>query len=118
MATDSNKKEIMKNSIDKVKLVDAGVKDKYGYDMPIKSSSDIKNKIYYPHLRLNTKEAPLLAGCDVGEEITLLVKACVTSHSVNEDENKKNEDFCLEIKKIGVVSTDKEAKDDGVGSKK
>jgi hypothetical protein len=118
--TDINKKDIMKNSIDKIKLVDAGVKDKYGYNtpMPLKSNSDMKNKIYYPHICLDTKEAPMLSGCDVGEEITLLIKASVVSHSVNEDENKKCEDFRLEIKQIGVVSTDKVTPNDGVNSKK
>lgn len=106
---DVSKKEIMKNAIDKVKIVDAGIKDKYGYDSPVKSSSDPKNKIYYPSLRLSAKEAPMLAGTDVGTEVTMIVKGCVTSHSMNEStyNNKKDEDFTLEIRGIGIMETGK-----------
>lgn len=103
---DTNKKGILKSALDKVKLVDAGVKNKYGNEscaIPVKSSTD---KIYYPSLYLDSKEAPMLIGTDVGSEITLLVKAKVTSHSLNErTDSDKNESFNLEIHEIGVVET-------------
>jgi hypothetical protein len=108
MAKDNSKKEIMKGALEKIKLVDAGVKDKYGYlSSPVKSV-DPKERIIYPHLNLDTKEAPILSGSEVGDCITLLIKANVTSHSLRESPQSKCEDFCLEIEKIGVVSTDKE----------
>ena len=109
MEKNNSKKDIVKGALDKIKLVDAGVKNKYGYGLEVaKSPSSPEDKVYYPSLHLDIKEAPMLSGCDVGCEITLLVKAKVTSHSVNENSNKKNEDFCLEIREIGVVSTKKE----------
>ena len=103
---DATKKDIMKTSIDKIKLVDAGVKNKYGISSP-KPVSDYENQVSYPHLDLDTKEAPMLTGCEVGEEVTLLVKAKVTSHSLREGKDHKNENFCLEVCQIGVVSTKK-----------
>ena len=107
---DLSKKGIMKSALDKVKLVDAGVKNKYGYGPDSLKTSAPENpadKIYYPSLHLDTKEAPILSGMDVGTEVTLLVKACVTSHSLRESSDKKTEDFSLDIKQIGVVSTGK-----------
>lgn len=96
------KKEIIKGALSKVKLVDAGTKRETSMCGPVEDSSE--PRIFYPSLYLNTKEAPMLAGSEVGEDITLLIKAKITSHSVNENSKKKNEDFNLEIKKIGVVS--------------
>lgn len=105
---DTNKKEILKSALDKVKLVDAGVKNKNTLSdcaVPCKTSED---KVYYPSLYLSSKEAPMLIGMDVGAEITMLIKAKVTSHSLNERNNEeKREDFNLEINKIGIVETKK-----------
>lgn len=109
-----NKKEgqkgILKSALDKVKLVDAGVKDKYGLECCPTKSSDEPN-ISYPRLYLDTREAPMLTGCDVEDEITLLVKAKVISHSLNENPKNRRESFDLEIKELGVVSTNKEKED-------
>lgn len=114
----ADKKEILKNTLDKVKMVDAGVKNKYG-SLSTKPSSieEQKDKKYYPSLYLNSKEAPILKGCETGCEVTILVEAKIRSHSVNEDEDNKNESFTLEIHKMGVVSTnhdhDSEGEEDG-----
>ena len=103
---DTNKKGILKSALDKVKLVDAGVKNKYGNEPCAVQSKSSTDKTYYPSLYLDSKEAPMLIGTDVGSEITLLVKAKVTSHSLNERTNSdKNENFNLEIHEIGVVET-------------
>src|SRR3990167_222323 len=109
---DDSKKAIVKGALDKIKLVDAGVKDKYGYG-PVKMSKPVseKDRVYYPSLHLDTKEAPMLSGADVGEHVCLLVKAKDTSHSMDESPDRKNERFSLEIRKIGVVyiGSEKEA---------
>lgn len=91
----------MKGAIDKIKLVNAGVKSDYGNEMP---SSYSKDYIHYPNLHLSTKEAPMLAGSEVGNDVTLLIKTKVVSHSMNQNSKRKNEDFCLEVREIGVVS--------------
>jgi hypothetical protein len=89
----------------------AGVKNKYGELEcgPCKSTSE-KETGYYPTLYLSSKEAPMLVGTDVEDEVTLIIKAKIVSHSLNERANKKNENFDLEIRKIGVVSTNKNNK--------
>lgn len=107
MVTKDAKKEIVSAAIDRVKLVDAGVKNKYGSTMDCAKPVSSENRVYYPSLYLDIKEAPMLAGTDVGEEVTILVKAKITSHSLSESPDRKNENFCLEIRKIGVVSTNK-----------
>lgn len=99
------KKEVLKGALDKIKLVDAGVKNKYdSLPSPVKASS-YEDKISYPCLYLSADEAPMLIGCDVGCEVTLLVKTKITSHSVDENSDRKRENFNLEIHKIGVVDT-------------
>ena len=110
---DDSKKAIVKGALGKIKLVDAGVKDKYGYG-PAKVARPVseKDRVYYPNLHLDTKEAPMLSGADVGEHVCLLVKAKVTSHSMDESPDRKNERFSLEIRKIGVVYIG-ENKEDG-----
>lgn len=100
---DSKKKETLKIALEKVSLTDAGVKDKYGFSEITSSSKDEKNKIYYPTIYLSAKEAPDLKGCEIGEEKTLVVKVRVKSHSLSENEKNSNEDFTLEILKMGVI---------------
>lgn len=106
-----DQKSVLKQLISKVRLVDAGVKNKYNADcaVPSKSSED---RVYYPSLYLSTKEAPILSGSEVGDEVCLLIKAKVTSHSLNErTDSEKNENFNLDIHKIGVIYTHKEDSD-------
>ena len=103
---DTNKKEILKSALDKVKLVDAGVKNKYNTDCAVPINSSSSDKVYYPSLYLSSKEAPMLIGTDVGSEVMMLVKGKIISHSLRERNGEdKNEDFSLEIQKIGVVET-------------
>ena len=109
MATD--KKEVMKSAIDKVKMVDTGVKRKELYPGSDVSEKVRENKIIYPTLYINSMEAPVLEGCEVGCEATLIVKAEVISCSSNKDSNgKKNESYTLEIHEVGVVKSDKTGK--------
>jgi len=110
MSSNDSKKGIIKEVIGKVKLVGAGIKNKYGYGSGLAKPIDVspENKVYYPSIHLNAKEAPMLVGKDVGTEVTMIIKAVVTSHSMNESTHgngNKNEDFTLEIRKIGVVET-------------
>ena len=102
---DVKKKETLKASLEKVALTDAGIKNKYGYglDSPIKSIKEEKNKICYPTMYLNSKEAPDFKGCEIGEEKTVVMKVRVKSHSLSEGENHSREDFTLEILKIGLI---------------
>jgi hypothetical protein len=97
----TKKKETLKSTLDKVVLTDAGIKNKYREKTL--SSKDPKNKIYYPTIYLNSKEAPCLSGIEIGDEKTLALTVKMKSHSLNESEGAKTEDFTLEILKIGVI---------------
>ncbi len=109
MAKDSKvdkKKEILQIAIDKVQMSDAWIKNKYGSLKEVCSSESEKNKIYYPNMYLSTREAPDLKGSEAWDTVTLVVKAYITSHSLNDRaDNKegKKEDFCLDIHQIGVI---------------
>ena len=102
MATEDKKKEVLKLSLEKVVLQSAGVKDKYGPCEPI-SSKKAKDKVFYPSLYLSSKEAPELSGSEAGQEKTVVLKAIIKSHDLSEREGKKDENFSLEIRKIGVI---------------
>lgn len=77
-------------------------KGKKGLDMCCPS-------IYYPSLYLNTKQSPDLEGKDAGEEVEMVVKGKVTSHSINSNqydgkkEAEKRETFDIQITDIGLV---------------
>lgn len=103
MAVENDKKkEVLKLSLEKVSLSSAGIKNKYNTlcESPSKSG---KNKVFYPTLYLNSREAPDLAGSEVGKDMTVVMRVCVTRHELNERDNGKDENFTLEIKKIGVI---------------
>lgn len=100
---DNKKKETLKTALEKVTLTDAGVKNKYGYGLmesPVKSE---KEKIYYPCIYLNSKEAPDLKGSEIGQEKTVVMKVRVKCHSLDENEKNSNESFTLEVLSLGVI---------------
>lgn len=102
-SSEEKKKELLKLSLEKVTLSDAGIKNKYGLGLPVLSSNSSKNKVSYPSIYLNTKEAPDLKGSEAGQEKTIVIKAVIRSHELSENSDNKNESFCLEIRKIGVI---------------
>jgi len=101
MATNDNKREILTKVLGKVKLHDAGVKRKKMSECgPVMSES----KINYPSLYLNAKQAPELKGSDVHDDITLVIKGKITSHSINEGVGMDSrETFDIQINKIGII---------------
>lgn len=102
MKEDSKKKDVLKAAIDKVVMVDAGIKNKYGG--PIEVATEPKDKIYYPNLHLSGKEAPFLRGATVGDMKKLVIHAQVVSCNSRKDSNgNENHDYNLEIRKIGYL---------------
>ena len=102
---EEKKKEVLSMAINKVQLTDAGVKHNFPSLME-KSSESEKDRIFYPSLYLSTKEAPDLKGAEAGDEVTLVVKAYISSHSLNDrvdDKEGKCENFSIDIKQIGVI---------------
>lgn len=91
-----DKKKIVKNALSAIKMHDAG--RKLGEPKPIAYSSPTKS---YPRLYLSAKEAPALAGANVGDKMTLVLHAEVTSHSSSHNRHNKSDNYDLEIHKIG-----------------
>lgn len=71
--------------------------------------AECPSSILFPSLYLNSEQLPELTGKDVGNEITLVIKGKITSHSLREsttaDSKKadKRENFDIQIEKIGLV---------------
>lgn len=64
--------------------------------------------VYYPNIYLNTKQAPDLEGKDAGDEVEMVVKGKITSHSINSNsmdgkKSDKRETFDVQISSIGLV---------------
>ena len=101
MAKNESKREVVLSALSKVKMHDAGqkVKKNSDYCSPMKMPS-----VRYPSMYLNIEQAPDLKGKEVGDEVTLLIKAKINSHSLNEDDRGSKENFELDVKKIGLVN--------------
>lgn len=96
-----NKKSVLHDAIDKVKMVNAGIKGEDAYG-PISPPKDMKNKILYPSLHLSGKEAPMLKGVNLGDEFQLVldvrVKRCSSSTGISGNDYHS---YDLDILKIG-----------------
>ena len=62
-----------------------------------------EEKEYFPSLHLDAQQLPELAGYDVEDSIALIVKGVIKSHSIDGENDQKQESFNIEIKKIGLV---------------
>lgn len=99
------KKSIISDIIGKIKISDAG--EKYSSTPCCVESSSSKNKVYYPSLYLDVKQAPDLKGYDVEDVVYLLIEGKIVGHNVRENSNMSKENFDIEIKKIGCSPKNK-----------
>ncbi len=100
-----NSKDKRDLTIKGVKMHNAGVKYPKTKDRPVVAFED---RVDYPSLYLNAKQAPSLVGRDVEDNITLLVKGKITSHSKNERRGGNGrETFDVEIRQIGCLTPKK-----------
>jgi len=100
----NSKRDILTDSLNKVKMHDAGEKIKNNESKPVIS----KREISYPSMWLNNKQVPELSGSEVGDDLLLVIRAKITSHSqrdhINMSKERRNrETFDLEITKIGII---------------
>jgi hypothetical protein len=79
----------------------AGEKNKYG--LLCSSGKSKEPKLSYPSLYLSDKQAPGLKDHDLNEDVIMLIKGKITSHSLRESADNKSEDYSLEIRQIGSV---------------
>jgi len=104
MSIKSKQKEILNNALNGIKLHNAGVKRKRFSNRPVCSSPV---KMNYPSLYLNAKQAPELTGYEVDDEVVLVVKGKIMSHSKNDEIGRTHESFDIEIKQIGCKVKEK-----------
>ncbi len=82
-----------------IKLKDAGYKEpKSSYDSPCVGTTG--ERINYPNIYLNIKNAPDLKGYETGDEVTLIVKGSIVGHDKTKRKNYERETFDIEIKKL------------------
>jgi hypothetical protein len=100
----TEKQDYIQSAIKKLKMVDAGIIDKYP-DLCCNVKDSKKPQKRYPCLYLQTNGIDkMFDDVDVGSSKKLVVEAFVRSHSLsNRDGQKKNETFDLEIRKIGLI---------------
>ena len=105
----NDKRSLIKKVLSNFKLTNVGRKMEIHSGCPVESSS--KERISYPELYLNAEQLPDLAKKEVGDEIIMVVRGKVSSHSLNEnmvgDGQKKRERFEIEISEIGIVDKKK-----------
>lgn len=88
-----------------VKMHNAGVKRQKSKACP---EVPFEDRINYPTLYLSAKQAPSLVGRDVEDNITLIIKGKITSHSKNEHRGgTARENFDIEIRQIGCLTPKK-----------
>ena len=94
------KRKIISKNLSNFKMHSAGEKNKYGLEASIGGK---KSKLSFPSLYLSDKQAPSLKGHDLNEDVIMLIKGKITSHSLRESANNRSEDYSLEVRQIGPV---------------
>lgn len=101
-----NKRDYLSSVLSKIKLRNAGEKIKKFTGEPVLETSS--SRIRYPSFYLNVNQCPELKNKDAGEEVTMVVKGKITSHSLNQSiQGETRENWDIEIQKIGLVNKNK-----------
>ena len=100
------KRSILASILENIKLQDAGEKMKSTTECCLSTSSD--KKIMYPTLYLNVEQVPSLSGYDTDDEIVLVARGKIMSHSINNNVDSRRESFDIELKEIGCADMDEE----------
>ena len=95
------KRQIISKNLSKFKMYSAGEKNKY--DSLCNSVKSKDSKLSFPSVYLSDKQAPSLKGHDLNEEVIMLIKGKITSHSLRESPDSKSENYSLEIRQIGTT---------------
>jgi hypothetical protein len=96
----NSKKTFLKKELNKIALHGAGVKSTMAEPMEVSKPSH--NNMEYPTIYLNSKNAPELKGYEVKDDITMVIKGSIRSHSLNEYNKDSRETWDVEIKEIGI----------------
>src|ERR1017187_9201517 len=114
MDNNSNKKKALKLAVGGVHLQPAGHKiGEFSAPLSLRKAPTM----IYPSLSLDLKEAPGLKGLETGDEVTLVARGRVVSHSSSSSLDNKSEHFRIEFTHIGAVNpkTDSKAEESAEG---
>lgn len=96
------KKEILKNKLEKIKMLDMG-QDRDAYYGISTSEPVKKGEKYYPTIHLDLKKSDFGKDLDVGERRKFIIDGMLKSKSISSDSSGKNSShLCIEIKKMGM----------------
>ncbi len=108
-----DKRQVVSDVLKGIKLHNAGYtppKLKKGQDMCCSIGMG-KDGVIYPTLYINSKNVPELKGYDVEDEVTMLIKAKISSHSLDERKDNSRENWDLQIKEIAVLDKKEDTKE-------
>jgi len=95
-----DKNKMLVDMLKGIKLSDAGYTPPKPKVDTIPCSTMNCGRTQYPTLYLNINNAPSLKGYEVGDEVLMVVKGEITSHSKSDSPNYSCETFDIKIKKI------------------
>lgn len=90
---DDKKKEIVKTAVGKVEMHDMSRKRAELQEMPARPR--------YPSLWLTCQEAPFMKGAKAGDEMTLIVKACVRAVESHMDADSVKNSYEIDVVEAG-----------------
>lgn len=96
-----NKRDIIKSLLGKIQMKDMGEKIKKAKEA-VATSADMPS-VRYPTLYLNAKQMPDLKGYEVDDKCDLVIQGRILSHTLNESDNNRRENFEIEIKKMAII---------------
>jgi hypothetical protein len=101
---DKDKRTVVSNILKEVKLHNAGYTPPKPKKSELASCGMYGNGVSYPSLYLNVKNAPEMKGYEAGEEVLLLVKGDITSHSLDERKDNSRETWDIQIKELACLN--------------
>jgi len=101
------KRDMVYGALDKIKMKSAGMK------IPKPKKGDLccfgdDEGVRYPNLYIDIKQAPDLAGYDVGDVMTFVMEGEIVSHTADKSKTRDRENFEIKILKIGCNGTKEE----------
>lgn len=99
MNTPEAKHSLVKAALAKVKMTNAGKKMK---NMVVSASKP--SNISYPHLYLNAEQLPDLSHYEVGDEVDIMLKGVIDSHSLDDGKHGKRESFDICVRQLACLN--------------
>jgi hypothetical protein len=96
----NNKRSILVDILDGLSFSDTGQKS--GLEVCCSSEKE-SSRVYYPSIYLSSKQLPSLTNYEVDDDIMMVVKGKIVSHSLNENTKNSEENYSIDIKEISCI---------------